>query len=33
MVGSDVVHCVRVSLIGTTMEPFLGASECGLGLV
>ena len=33
MGGSDVVHCVRVSLTGTTVAMFLGALESGWGLV
>ena len=33
MGGSDVVHCVRVSLTGTTVACVLGALESGWGLV
>ena len=32
MGGSDVVHCVRVSLTGTIYGIVLGALESGLGI-
>ena len=32
MGGSDVVHCVRVSLTGTTYGTILGALESSLGI-